>query len=55
MKLFQARLANEVISFYRAAQSPPYTDAEDPEPARLPPQLIERQITSAFFRHSRRD
>ena len=39
----------QVLSFYNAAQAPPFCTPEQPDPARLPPQLIIRQITSDFL------
>ena len=48
-KMFHARLQNECSAFFKCAMDPPYTTAEDPEPAVLPPQFIERQVNTAMY------
>ena len=35
--------------FFKCAMDPPYTSLEDPEPAVLPPQFIERQVNTAMY------
>jgi len=47
--MFHARLRNECCGFFKCAMDPPYTTAEDPEPSRLPPQYIERQVNTAMY------
>ena len=48
-KMFHARLRNECTGFFKCAMTPPYCTKEDPEPARLPPQFIERQVNTAMY------
>lgn len=48
-KMFHARLQNECSAFFKCAMDPPYTTVEDPEPAVLPPQFIERQVNTAMY------
>ncbi len=48
-KMFHARLRNECMAFFKCASDPPYTTEEDPEPAVLPPQFIERQVNTAMY------
>lgn len=43
-KMFHARITSECRDFFKAGSNPPYG-----RPAVLPPQLLERQITSAFY------
>ena len=49
LKMFHARLRNECTGFFKCAMEPPYTTPEDPEPSRLPPQFIERQVNTAMY------
>jgi len=48
-KMFHARLQNECMAFFKCAMDPPYTNDEDPDPAVLPPQFIERQVNTAMY------
>ena len=48
-KMFHARLRNECMAFFKCAMDPPYTTTDDPEPAVLPPQFIERQVNTAMY------
>lgn len=48
-KVFHARVANEARSLLLAGRRPPYVPRERKFPANLPPQYIERQISSAMY------
>mmetsp|Transcript_12517 Transcript_12517/g.31787 ORF Transcript_12517/g.31787 Transcript_12517/m.31787 type:complete len:211 (+) Transcript_12517:1-633(+) len=48
-KMFHARLQNECTAFFKCAMNPPYTDQDNPDPAVLPPQFIERQVNTAMY------
>ena len=48
-KMFHARLRNECTAFFKCAMNPPYTTAEEPEPAVLPSQFLERQVNTAMY------
>ena len=48
-KMFHARLRNECTSFFACATNPPYCTEEEPHPAVLPPQFIERQVNTAMY------
>ena len=48
-KVFRSRLANECQAFFDAGLYPPYVPRERKAAAVLPPQFIERQISSAMY------
>lgn len=48
-KVFHARVSNESRDLLRAGRTPPYVPSQRKAPAVLPPQFIERQISSAMY------
>jgi hypothetical protein len=48
-KMFHARLRNECTAFFNCAMNPPYATVDEPEPAVLPPQFLERQVNTAMY------
>ena len=48
-KVFRSRLANECQAFFDAGLYPPYVPVERKTAAVLPPQFLERQISSAMY------